>query len=275
MSSKIIRWWPEGEKLIFLGEKATADFWDRRWQSEDWVEAITKSRNSRYWSGILKRYLPNRRSVVLEGGCGHGHLVDAMTFWGYEAIGVDFAATTIDKIKEVMPHLDVRYGDVRALDFEDEYFDGYWSLGVIEHFWEGYVAIVSEMNRVLKVGGYAFVTFPCISVLDRLRIFVGGYKRFCGTAMPETFYQFALDVRSVKEVFCRIGFECVHTQWREGLLGVERLWPKWQKIYGKLTALRRKSRAVRLFNACVSFALAPLCGHTVLLVLRKRERCKC
>jgi len=272
--TKEIYWWPEGGKLIFLGEKATPNFWDQRWQSEDWKKTITRARKGRYFSGILNRYLPDKSSRILEGGCGDGHLVDAMMHWGYKAIGVDFAAATIKKIKEVMPALDVRHGDVRKLDFEDEYFDGYWSLGVIEHFWEGYEAIVSEMNRVLKVGGYAFVTFPGISVLDKLRILVGGYKQFCETVMPELFYQFGLEIQSVKEDFSRMGFECVHTRRSGGLLGIERLWPKWRKVNEKLKALGQKSQAFRIFCTGVSFALAPLCGHSVLLVFRKQEHCK-
>jgi 2-polyprenyl-3-methyl-5-hydroxy-6-metoxy-1,4-benzoquinol methylase len=82
----------------------------------------------------LKKYLPYKNNRILEGGCGDGHLVDAMNYWGYKVVGVDFAPKTVAKIKEVMPGLDVRLGDVQALDFEDEYFDGYWSMGVIEHF---------------------------------------------------------------------------------------------------------------------------------------------
>lgn len=274
MSSNIIYWWPEGGKLIFLGEKATPNFWDQRWQSEDWKKTITCARKGRYWSGILNRYLPDKSSRILEGGCGDGHLVDAMMHWGYKAIGVDFAAATIKKIKEVMPTLDVRHGDVRKLDFEDGYFDGYWSLGVIEHFWEGYEAIVSEMNRVLKVGGYAFVTFPGISVLDKLRILVGGYKQFCETVMPELFYQFGLEIQSVKEVFWQMGFEHIRTRWTGGLLGIARFWPGWRKINNKLTLLRRKNEVAKLLCFTVSFALAPLCGHVALLVFRKQEHCK-
>ena len=53
---------------------------------------------------------------------------------GFEAIGLDFAPQTINYLQEVAPELDIRLGDARSLPFENESFDGYWSLGVIEHF---------------------------------------------------------------------------------------------------------------------------------------------
>ena len=57
----------------------------------------------------------------------------------------------LKKIKLHWPQLDVSYGDVRALEFEDDSFDGYWSLGVIEHFPDGYEDIGQEMTRVITL----------------------------------------------------------------------------------------------------------------------------
>lgn len=45
--------------------------------------------------------------------------------------------------------------DVRKLQFADGFFDGYWSLGVIEYFWEGYNEIVNEVKRVIKPGMFS------------------------------------------------------------------------------------------------------------------------
>lgn len=264
-----IYWWPEARKLVFLKEKATPEFWDQQWQTEDWKKKITRSRNKRYWSGILRKYLPNKNSRILEGGCGDGHLVDAMDYWGYQAIGIDFATQTVAKIKEVMPNLDVHCGDARALDYENEYFDGYWSVGVIEHFWEGYDDIAREMKRVLKVGGYAFVVFPCISRLDRLKIYFSGYRKIAGYGMPENFYQFGLDVNSVRKDFERIGFQCLRTRRKNGWDGLKRFWPALERAHVALLRLSEKSRFIKVFTTGMGFLMAPLCGHSVMLILRK------
>jgi SAM-dependent methyltransferase len=265
-----IYWWPEAGKLVFLKEKATPEFWDRQWQTEDWEKKITRSRNSRYWHSILKKYLPNKKSRILEGGCGYGHLVDAMHYWGYDAIGIDFAPQTVAKIKEVMPNLHVRCGNVKALVFEDNYFDGYWSLGVIEHFREGYDDVLMEMKRVLKVGGYAFVTFPCISRWDWLKIFFSRYKRFTGPDMPDNFYQFGLNVGTVRKNFEHAGFQCVCARRRSGWEGLERVLPASKRVHLALLKMSEKNQIIKLFTEGMDFLMAPLCGHSVLLVMRKQ-----
>lgn len=122
--TKEIYWWPEGGKLIFLGEKATPNFWDQRWQSEDWKKTITRARKGRYWSGILNRYLPDKSSRILEGGCGDGHLVAAMRHCkGYEIYNLgESRPVRLDKLireiekalgkKAVINRLPMQPGDV-------------------------------------------------------------------------------------------------------------------------------------------------------------------
>lgn len=265
----LIYYWPERKRLIFLHKEASPAFWDQRWENENWEKTITRSRKSRYWRGILRKYLPDKNSRILEGGCGDGRLVDAMKYWGYEAMGVDFAATTVGKINKAAPDLDVRYGDVRKLDFGDEYFDGYWSLGVIEHFWEGYQTIVSEMNRVLKPGGYVFVSFPTISMLDKFQILTRRYERFRDNEKPSLFYQFGLDIKSVKDDFSQMGFEYITAQRRNGLLGIERFLPSFKKTNQKLISLSQKAKVIKILYFATSVLLSPLCGHSVLMIFRK------
>jgi len=55
------------------------------------------------------------------------------------------------------------FSDVRKLNFPDHYFDGYWSLGVIEHFYKGYDEIIHKIYRVLHPGGFLFLTVPEMS----------------------------------------------------------------------------------------------------------------
>ncbi len=253
-----------------MSERATPEFWDQQWENKDWKKAITSSRKSRYLRGILRKYLPDKKSRILEGGCGNSHNVDAMDYWGYQAVGVDFAPKTIAKIKEVMPNLDVHCSDVRALNYENEYFDGYISLGVIEHFWEGYDDILREMKRVLKPGGYVFLTFPCVSIYDKVRILLFVCKRFSGTEMPANFYQFALEPESVKRDFEGVGFELVYMRRRDGLFGLTRYSAVFRHLYDFLVEVRKKSRMAKCFTAGLTRALAPFCGHIAFMIFKKR-----
>ena len=104
---------------------------------------------------VTARYLA-RGSRVLEGGCGRANKVNAMAAAGFHAIGIDFAPQSVTQAKLDYPGLDIRLGDVRSLEFPDGSFDGYWSIGVIEHFWEGYADILSEAGRILRPQGIPF-----------------------------------------------------------------------------------------------------------------------
>ena len=48
-----------------------------------------------------------------------------------------------------------------------ESVDAYWSLGVIEHFFNGYKEIAEEANRILKNKGFIFLTFPSMNILRK------------------------------------------------------------------------------------------------------------
>ena len=268
-SDKKVYWWPQGEKLVFISEEATANYWDKHWDGGGLRDKIASSRNSRLWRGLTKRYLPATGLRVIEGGCGCGHLVDAMTYWGYEAVGVDYAEQTILRIKEVRPDLNVRLGDVRRLEFEDSSYDGCLSLGVIEHFWEGYEDIIKEMHRVLRPGGYALITFPSISRLDRLKIRVGGYQRLATQGKPEGFYQFALNARHVSRDIERLGFRIVRKRYMYGLLGLERVFEPVRRFNILANKIAADNRVAKYLVYGLSFSLAVLSGHMTLMVCRK------
>ncbi|MCX5637004.1 MAG: class I SAM-dependent methyltransferase [Planctomycetota bacterium] len=254
------------EALVFVKENATPDFWDNKWNTNNLKKIITGTRKSRYWSRLAKKYLPDN-AVVLEGGCGTGHLVDALGFWGYKSIGIDFAEKTVNMIKSIQPNLNVLYGDVRSLPFEENTFDGYFSLGVIEHFWDGYGEILEEMKRVIKPGGYLFLSFPCISRMDNLLRLFNRYSIYDYDEMPDGFYQFALEIQSVKSIFEKKGFVHVESLRKGGLLGLSRIHPIFSKINDYLTHPSKVRRAISYF---FSTLLSPISSHSVLLVLLKK-----
>ena len=73
-------------------------------------------------------------------------------------------------MNKIDPNLNIKFSDVKHLFLEDNSVAGYWSLGVIEHFWDGYSEISNEMLRVIKPEGFLFITHPYISSLRRLKI---------------------------------------------------------------------------------------------------------
>jgi SAM-dependent methyltransferase len=253
--------------IAFYREKATAEFWDKHWNTADLQTVLRNSRDDGLFVPLVKKYLP-KESVVLEGGCGRGQIVSALQYQGYKAIGMDFASETIRRIKEAAPELDVRYGDLRALQLPDDSLDGYISAGVIEHFWEGHETIIKEMHRTLRVGGFLFISFPYLSPLRHLKILFKMYPSVLKHELDsrtETFYQFALSARHIQADLDVLGFQMKKFLTYDGLKGfkdeVAPFKPFLQEIYDGKRAPQWRSHLNRLFK--------PFASHCALLVLQK------
>jgi len=209
--------------------------------------------------------------MILEGGCGNALQVAALVNNGYQCIGVDYAPRTVRIINEAIPELSVRLGDVRHLDFEDARFAGYLSLGVIEHFWEGYEAMGLEMARVIKPLGYLFLAFPYMSPLRKLKSHFGLYPMWQPRQNPPNFYQFALDHKLVTQGFLKWGFNLIEAIPMLGLRAtkdeIKVLKPFLQKLYD----YRGSSILIRALKLSLSKIFTQFSGHICLLVLRKRN----
>src|SRR3972149_8443410 len=109
-------------RLIYLGQKASHSFWDKRWKIKDIKTEITGKKYDFVVLPTVKKYLlPGAK--ILEGGCGHGRFVYSLNKSGYDCTGVDFARETIKRIKKAVPGLKVEYGDIRNLNFPANHFD--------------------------------------------------------------------------------------------------------------------------------------------------------
>jgi SAM-dependent methyltransferase len=256
----------KNNRLAIFQKQATPDFWNTQWQKEDLVKKISSGNTYHFIKRVTYKYIePGGR--ILEGGCGSGQVVSCLQSWGYDAYGVDFAAETISEVVKLFPKLQLSIQDVRRLEFPDKFFDGYWSLGVIEHFWEGYKKITTEAHRVLKPGGYLFVTFPWMSPLRKIKVKLSLYPKLNTDMNKKNFYEFLLNENSVKETLKREGWQCVEQFSYDALKGLKDemslLRSPLQKLYKNKTTL---ARAIRYL---LTMLLAPLTGHMMLLVCKK------
>ena len=100
--------------------------------------------------------------------------------------------------------------------------DGYISVGVIEHFWDGYDEIILEMSRTVRQGGYIFVSFPYMSPLRRFKNKLRLYQRDNSNGVnldKNTFYQFALNPKTVIKKFKENNFVLIETYSFDGIKG--------------------------------------------------------
>lgn len=113
------------------------------------------------------KYLPEDEDI-LEAGCGLGAWVIFLNDKGYRVAGIDNNREVIERLKLWNPSLNVSYGDIEHLPYEDNSLGAYISLGVVEHFEEGPERPLREAFRVLKPGGMIILTVPYNSIFRRL-----------------------------------------------------------------------------------------------------------
>lgn len=260
--------------LVFVNQEATADFWDGKWKDQALQRKQASKGSKRAWVvEITRKFLKPEDGLLIEGGCGLGDKVDSLVRAGYQCIGIDFATETVSLINKENPLINVRYGDVRNLEFPDSTFVGYWSLGVIEHFWGGYADIANEIHRVLKPGGILFLTFPFMNIY-RKKNAVRAYPELSSMDEVPGFYQFALDPSEVQKFFEPLGFELICKHGVAVFDGIKDENPKMSKLIDFILRTRKKNVLTKALYLVINKALDALLGdrygHCVLMVLRKK-----
>lgn len=269
-----------GRRLIETHHGATAEYWDRKWRSEPL--GTFKPEAVQPYIALTRQWLPPQ-ARILEGGCGTGGKMAALLAAGFRVTGVDYAEATVARLQATLPALDVRLGDVFRLDLADASFDGYWSFGVIEHFWGGYQGLLSEAARVLRPSGMLFLTFPTLSPLRRTKAALGLYRGWPAPAgphqagpppadmpqaAPADFYQFMLDPQVVCQHLRAAGFVPQPPALIQASHGLKNELPRlWRAL---LLAGRPLPAGVKTWlGAQLEQRLAARLGHLCLLAARK------
>jgi len=255
-------------RLVFTGEPAGPEFWDRHWAESLSVERIRRTGDT-FVVGQTRRHL-KEGARILEGGCGIGDKVHVLHAGGYEAYGIDNAAASVRETNRLAPELNVSCGDVEHLPFGDGFFDGYWSLGVIEHFREGFQATAREMHRVLRPGGFLFLTVPAFSPLRRFKSRLGLYPDLGGhEGWENTFYQFAYDPAYVRRRFEAAGFHKLESRLYDGVKGLKDEVPLFRPLLQPLYDNVEKSRWAGISCAVIDRLTRFLTGHMAFFVFQK------
>jgi len=266
----MIKYWDkENKRLTAIGEAATAEFWKKHWLSPDNFDKRVRAGAGR---GLIKKYTSkflNSPAKIIDAGCGIGQNVYGLSQWGYDAYGVDFAEDVVKNTKKNFSDLKIFTQDVRKLDFPDGFFDGYWSLGVIEHFKEGYGDILKEAKRTIKKNGYLFLTVPWFSPLRRIKAKFGRYPVFDKNTDMTNFYEFMLDDRQLIKRIEKEGFELVLRHPYDAVKGLKDEIPLFRPILQKIYDSRNAfAKGLRFFLTVI---FAPFAGHIILLIFKKHE----
>lgn len=255
----------EQDRLVFLMGAPDQTYWEDLWQRMITRDAIT--RGDRFVTMETRRHLdPGAR--IIDAGCGIGATVYGLVRAGYDAEGIDFAENTLGRIKELVPELKVRQADVRDLPYKDNSLDGVWSLGVIEHFYDGFDPLIREKHRVLRPGGYLFLTVPVMSPLKALKVSLGLTPPY-NQASREKFFQFGLRPSFIIENISAAGFTYLGGYGRSGALGLTEDFP----FIGRLLLLNphAKSFPARAWWRLVDKIVTPISQHTRFFLFQKAD----
>ncbi len=176
--------------------KAKAIFYDRKYRKGE--EKIHDYKIK------LLEYLPNRKTKVLDVGCGSGYFSKKVKERGNEVSGVDISKEAIKKlrargIKGKAVDLD------EGLPYEDESFDVVWCTDLIEHVTSPKF-LLEEINRILRPGGRLLLS-TCNSAY-----FIFRFLHFCGLTCSEIQHPLHLHFfskKSLTKVIEESGFEII------------------------------------------------------------------
>ncbi|MBI1387117.1 MAG: methyltransferase domain-containing protein [bacterium] len=129
---------------------------------------------------LVERYL-RKPARVLDLGCGAALSTRMLIQRGYDAVGADWSPLFLAVEKQANPETGLVASDALRLPFSDGCFDAVAAFEFVEHI-SDVPALLEEMSRVLKPGGWIFfhspnLISPYLPAYDLLRMMMGGEGR--------------------------------------------------------------------------------------------------
>lgn len=249
-------------RLAYYGRKGdSSGFWSSHWETVDWQAWLDGAKTGAlgYFERPFLKYLP-RQGKILEAGCGVGQLVVALRARGYDAEGVEFSEKTVSMVKQYLDSCPIRVGDVRRLDYPDNYFSAYISVGVMEHFEDGPEPVLEEAFRVLESGGYLLVSVPRIHTIRRMKAWLGFYSKQANG----DFYQYAFRNSEFIGILENNGFSVESQYYYSSVKGIKDEVPLFNHFYK-----RNQIPAKMIQKIEKSPLLNRIASHMVLFVAKK------
>jgi ubiquinone/menaquinone biosynthesis C-methylase UbiE len=153
------------------------------------------------WKAI--RQALKRGERVLDAGCGMGDWVEFLRQRGYTATGLDYSETLVERLRRVRPETEWIQGEIQRIPLPDGELDGVISWGVIEHDESGPGSALREFHRVLRPGGWIFVTVPIDTPSQR----ASSEVQFADERATGRFFQYFFTEAELASVVSEAGFQ--------------------------------------------------------------------
>lgn len=192
----------EDENVRDVYEKIAGHFSDTRHDTWHWISSFS--------TGLSKD------SLIYDIGCGNGR---NMLIPNYRFVGVDTCNSFIDICRQ--KKLDVKYGDMTDLPFEDSTSDALIVIASFHHLStdDRRICALKEMKRVIKDDGKILLSVWSIKQPPKSKNkFVYGdnivkWNRY-GEIFERYYYIFQID--EIKQLFSKVGLAIVEHKWDYG-----------------------------------------------------------
>lgn len=247
-------------------ERYWTDVWKREGGPKGAYDQIPRKAEYRIMAPYLARL--GEGSRLLDGGCGLGDWTVYLTRNGYPTTGLDISRQTVAQLGGLFPDVTFATGDIRDTGLAADSIDGYFSWGVFEHFEAGLQPCIREALRVLRPGGYLFVSVPMDNLRHAAAGALGGIGASKKPAPGTRFYQWRLNRAELARELAIGGFEVLRVQpihKRQGILRV---------LHHNLGLHYDWFVSRALSAALAPFIPGNLIAHMILAIARKPDKGK-
>jgi SAM-dependent methyltransferase len=247
------------ERMKWYGEPGDESYWYEYWKARLTANYYMTAENTSLaldeLGQILLKYL-SPHGLHLEAGCGAGYWVAVLRHQGFRIEGIEYARELVALVRAASPHLPVKQGNALAIDCPDDSYDGYLSIGVVEHRVEGPEPFLLEAFRVLKPGGRILIAVPYFGPVRKLKSKFFLYERQ-QPALP--FFQYGF---SKQELVCLL---------REAGFYVEYVQPLYthRLLQEEIPGYNRLTKRAHFIRTLVERLLHKRDGHMLLAVGQK------
>jgi ubiquinone/menaquinone biosynthesis C-methylase UbiE len=113
-------------------------------------------------------------SIVFDGGCACGSILNGFKKLGYKTIGMDLSSYMIELGAEHFDNDELICGSLTRIPLEDNSIDLVHSAQVLEHIPKQFLEkIIQEFERILKPGGRMFLCLDAIRDGETKEMYLG------------------------------------------------------------------------------------------------------
>ncbi len=145
--------------------------------------------------------------------------------------------------------------DARMLTYKNNHFDMVYSISVIEHIFNNYLTAIREMIRVVKNGGYIYLTFPVSNSYTEEWINSDIYSNQ-GKSDSKTFFQYRFDERKFNEIINKLS--------NVKIISYSIYWERKNELYNRYIEKIRKKIPISHLNFLKDSLLQFYYGFTLL-----------